>query len=152
MKNMPGINTTTWEMDPHTKAKHEILENYLKAWFPILSRYNGRIVYLDGFAGPGIYSGGEEGSPLIALRTFCEHTLREQMQCNCRFLFIESNPERVSSLTAVLTERFPNLPDNCRYNVIGAEFAPTLEETLNGLERQGVRLAPTFAFVDPFGF
>lgn len=54
------INSTIWPPDPHTRAKHEILENYLKAWFPILSRWSGRIIYLDGFAGPGIYSRSEE--------------------------------------------------------------------------------------------
>jgi hypothetical protein len=38
----------------------------MQAWVPILTRYYGRVVYIDGFAGPGIYVGGEEGSPIIA--------------------------------------------------------------------------------------
>ena len=42
-----------WDIEPHTKAKHEILERYLDAWFPILATYNQRIIYLDGFCGPG---------------------------------------------------------------------------------------------------
>ena len=50
---------TLWELDPHTTAKHEILRRYLGAWFPILNRHHGRIVYIDGFAGPGRYIGGE---------------------------------------------------------------------------------------------
>jgi hypothetical protein len=44
-----------WPLDPHTLAKHEILRRYLYAWFPIMSCYNGRLVFLDGFAGPGAY-------------------------------------------------------------------------------------------------
>ena len=24
-----------WEIEPHTKAKHEILKRYLDAWFPL---------------------------------------------------------------------------------------------------------------------
>ena len=44
---------TLWELDPHTKAKHEILGRTLRAWFPILGNYNRRIVYIDGFSGPG---------------------------------------------------------------------------------------------------
>jgi three-Cys-motif partner protein len=62
---------TIWSITPHTQAKHAILKRYLDAWFPILSRQaailnrkfgtvNGRrILYIDGFAGPGIYTGGE---------------------------------------------------------------------------------------------
>jgi len=44
---------TLWDIDPHTTAKHEILQRYMKAWFPILGSYHHRIVYIDGFAGPG---------------------------------------------------------------------------------------------------
>jgi three-Cys-motif partner protein len=60
---------TLWEIEPHTKAKHEILRRYLGAWFPILGSKIPKIVYIDGFCGPGRYKGGEEGSPIIAIRT-----------------------------------------------------------------------------------
>jgi hypothetical protein len=36
---------------------------YLDAWLPILSSVNSRILFIDGFAGPGEYAGSEEGSP-----------------------------------------------------------------------------------------
>lgn len=55
-------------------------------------------------------------------------------------------------LERVLRELFPNLPQRISYSVIGAEFAPTLESVLDGIERREARLAPTFAFLDPFGF
>src|SRR5215475_1669133 len=58
---------TIWPIEPHTSAKHQILRNYLDAWLPILGKYNRRIVYIDGFSGPGEYAGGEPGSPIIAL-------------------------------------------------------------------------------------
>ena len=75
---MSPVDTTIWDLDDHTRAKHEILRYYLGGWFPILARASGRIIYLDGFAGPGIYSNGEEGSPIIALRTASEHMLTPQ--------------------------------------------------------------------------
>ena len=140
-----------WPIEPHTRAKHEILQNYLKAWFPILSRRSGRIVYLDGFAGPGVYSDGEHGSPAIALQTAVEHSLRERFQ-EIVFFFIEKNADRARILTQVLKKRFPDLPKNMKYEVRGAAFAPTLEQVLDELERRGANLAPTFAFLDPFGF
>jgi len=31
--------------------------------------YKKTIVYVDGFSGPGEYTGGEPGSPIIALET-----------------------------------------------------------------------------------
>jgi len=42
---------TIWEIEPHTIAKHKILEHYLKAWFPIVGRYNDTINYVDGLLG-----------------------------------------------------------------------------------------------------
>ena len=44
---------TVWSIEEHTKAKHRILRGYLDAWLPIMSAHNGRLAYIDGFAGPG---------------------------------------------------------------------------------------------------
>jgi three-Cys-motif partner protein len=58
-----------WDCEPHTAAKHRVLERYLQAWWPIMLNGFPRVTYVEGFAGPGIYKGGEPGSPIIALRT-----------------------------------------------------------------------------------
>ena len=52
---------TVWELEPHTKAKHEILVTYLQAWFGIMggTAFEKRALVFDGFAGPGIYRGGQ---------------------------------------------------------------------------------------------
>ena len=34
---MSKIVDTVWQIEEHTKAKHEILRRYLSAWFPILA-------------------------------------------------------------------------------------------------------------------
>jgi hypothetical protein len=65
--------TVLWEADEHTLAKHGILRAYLQAWLPTMSRCNDRLLLIDGFAGPGRYLGGEDGSPLIMLRTLLDH-------------------------------------------------------------------------------
>lgn len=44
-----------WELELHTKTKHEILRYFLEAWFPILRRRSGRVLFIDGFASPGIF-------------------------------------------------------------------------------------------------
>lgn len=148
---MSGITSTTWKIEPHTKVKHEILKGYLGAWFPILSKWEGRLIYLDGFAGPGIYAEGDLGSPVIALQTAVNHVLLPRFK-EIKFLFIERDKARAQKLTEVLKERFPTLPQNIKYSVYDAEFAPTFKEGLDELEKQGANLAPTFAFLDPFGF
>src|ERR1700678_3953596 len=78
--------TTIWQIEPHTAAKHIILRKYLDAWFPILAAYNSRVVYVDGFSGPGRYTGGEPGSPVIALESALTH--RANLRGELVFLFI----------------------------------------------------------------
>ena len=148
---MAETNETVWPITPHTRAKHQILEEYLKAWFPILLRWQGRVIYLDGFAGPGVYSGGEEGSPIIALRTALTHKFAGRFG-EIVFLFIEKERDRAEKLRNVIKSTFGQLPKNIVCDVQSGEFANTLEQGLNDLEKRGVNLAPTFAFLDPFGF
>ncbi|MFZ7121222.1 MAG: three-Cys-motif partner protein TcmP, partial [Eubacteriaceae bacterium] len=52
---MSKISSTIWAIEPHTEAKHAILRKYLDAWLPIITRWNGKVLYIDGFAGPGEY-------------------------------------------------------------------------------------------------
>ncbi len=74
---MAAPKTTIWAIEPHTQAKHAILKRYLQAWMPILSLARfPEVLYIDGFAGPGTYTGGEEGSPVIALRAAVEQVAR----------------------------------------------------------------------------
>ena len=97
---MTAPKTTVWELEPHTRAKHAILRRYLQAWTPILSMGGfPQIAYIDGFAGPGRYSKGEDGSPVIALRIAVEQTAQNT---TVMFLFVELKQERADVLqTAV---------------------------------------------------
>ena len=45
--------TTLWAAEEHTVAKHRILRRYLEAWIPIMASRSGRLILIDGFAGPG---------------------------------------------------------------------------------------------------
>ncbi len=140
----------TWPIDPHTKAKHEILRRYLEAWFPILNKYHSRLVYIDGFCGPGRYEGGELGSPIIALRTAIDHT--RKMQGKLIFRFTDRDEQRVEHLRNELNKLENQMPSNFDVRVNCCEFADKLEEILFYVEKQNIELPPTFAFIDPFGF
>ncbi len=145
---MPSRLPTIWELEPHTRAKHEILRRYLQAWLPIITRWNGRVVYVDGFAGPGIYKNGEEGSPIIALKEAIGHTF--PLKSEILFFFIEADPERFRSLQQRVTSL--QIPHSFKVQPVLGKFDETMTGLLDQLEEAGKRLAPTFAFLDPFGF
>ena len=139
-----------WSMDDHTHAKHEILRRYLEGWLPIMTTYNGRIIYLDGFAGPGEYERGEPGSPIIAIDTFLNHTHTPIRTREVLFLFIEQDHARCRHLRQLLAQRV--LPATASFEIFEGNFDETMTELLTELESQQLRLAPTFAFIDPFGY
>lgn len=145
---MSNISTTVWDLEPRTEAKHEILRRYLQAWFPIMSSVSGRVLYIDGFAGPGEYSKGEPGSPLIAVNTAKEHILK--LNTELVFWFIEVQEDRYEHLKEIL--RKIELPDNIKYMVECGKFDESLTSLFDGLDEQGKRIAPAFAFIDPFGY
>lgn len=139
---------TIWEIDPHTIAKHKILENYLKAWFPILCSRNPRVNYIDGFAGPGKYSKDELGSPIIALEVAKNHTAKLASEIN--FIFIEQDKKRAEHLESEI--KVLEIPDNFKTHIVNGEFHNKTVQLLDYLDKDKKILAPTFAFVDPFGF
>lgn len=138
-----------WKLDPHTKAKHVILRKYLDAWLPKLTSWNGRVVICDGFAGPGIYSKGEEGSPVIALKAYLEHSYRQKMKGEIEYLFIESDKKRFQSLSSIIGHM--ELPTSVHVRLINDEYEKAFREILDRLDEHASRIAPTFAFIDPFG-
>lgn len=144
---------TVWSMEPHTAAKHRILQKYLQAWFPIMSAspHGKRLVYIDGFAGPGVYAGGEPGSPIIALRAFLDHQLRRLITGELIYVFIEEDRKRADRLREEV-KALGDLPDQVKWDVIRGSYETEFGAVLDHLEVNGQSLAPTFAFVDPFGY
>jgi three-Cys-motif partner protein len=138
---------TLWKIEPHTKAKHEILRRYLGAWFPILGSKIPRIVYIDGFCGPGRYSDGEDGSPIIALKEALKQPVLATPEVN--FLFIDERADRINHLNSEIS--LLKIPSNFHVHCIVNEFENTLNRILDDLQQNGHQLAPTFAFIDPFG-
>ena len=121
------------------------------AWLPILTRWNGRVLFIDAFAGPGEYSGGEPGSPVIALRALIDHRDRERIWSEVNYFFIEKDEARSKHLEEILEELRPLLPHNCNYEVINSTFDETLTDVLDSIDQQNTRLAPAFVMIDPFG-
>ncbi len=140
---------TTWKMEPHTRAKHEILRRYLGAWFPILGKYNPSVLYIDGFCGPGLYDDGEIGSPILALEEAKKHEALLS-QTNLNFYFVDERSDRIAQLNSELMQR--NIPNNYEVEVIEGTFENYIRNLLDNFDSREIQMAPTFAFIDPFGF
>ncbi|WP_372410164.1 three-Cys-motif partner protein TcmP [Streptomyces luteireticuli] len=87
---------TIWQLDPHTAAKHDLLKKYLQPWSLILLSQHDTVTYAEGFAGPGIYTKGEPGSPIVAHAVFAD-TLRQRPK-NIRMVLVEEDGRRVAEL------------------------------------------------------
>lgn len=141
---------TIWDLDPHTAKKHEILRRYFDAWLPIMSKWNTRVVYIDGFSGPGQYSRGEDGSPVVVLKAARDHKYPIAGELFC--VFVEDHHARCEHLREVLSQLASSLPRHVKYHVVEGKFDEHLEKVLRLLEKQARDVAPSLVFIDPFGF
>ena len=134
-------------------AKHEILRRYLGGWFPILSKFNGRMLYIDCHAGRGRHGKGQAGSPLIALTTLMNHAHRDRIlaKTEVMFFFLEQNPDHVANLEQELKD-IGTLPKNISAEITRGAYESVLDAELEDLAKREKNLAPSFFFVDPYGF
>ena len=140
-----------WKRQPHTEGKHLVLQSYLQAWLPIVGSQNERILFVDGFAGPGEYEGGEEGSPLVAMRSFVEHASRQVIVGEVVFVFIEQDSERAKHLGEIVAGWRSKLPQGAKAHVIEGAFDLSMTGLLDQLDKHNEAMAPAFVMIDPFG-
>jgi three-Cys-motif partner protein len=145
---MPSYQPTTWPLSPHTAAKHFIFRRHLSAWLPKLA-WAGNLLIIDGFAGPGEYTGGEPGSPIIAVDTAVSHRAN-LAGCRIQFLFIEEDGRRFSHLEEKVSE-LPH-PSNIAIETRHASFKEVVGDLLDAAEGRRQNLHPSFFMIDPFGF
>lgn len=141
-----------WKMKQQTRVKHEILQFYLKAFIAILSRPAGArqqttLHFVDGFAGRGIYEGGEPGSPIIAMRVGQELHNHTQGRANLKIYCVEVEPENFSILQGEVGKAEPTCP-KVEVKLYPGSFSQHVDQLL-GQFRAG---EPVFIFIDPFGY
>ena len=149
---MAAPQSTVWDIEPHTIAKHEILKHYLDAWYPILVSREEHIMFLDGFAGPGVYSDGSPGSPIVALLALLHHRgfgLWSGRRFD--FDFVEADSDRLEHLENEIATRYGPFPDNISVRMHLGEFQHVAGGIASRLRSTRGQVPPTLAFVDPFG-
>lgn len=148
-----------WDHDAHTAAKHRVLRAYLDGWIPVMAQQvqaftirPPRLLLVDGFAGPGRYATGEEGSPLIVLDALLSHSAFPRLSgVQFIYLFIEHDTRRVEHLRREVAG-LGSLPGNVTVHIEHGEFETTFGALIEQTTDHGKVLVPTFAFIDPFGY
>ncbi|MGI5252497.1 three-Cys-motif partner protein TcmP [Actinacidiphila glaucinigra] len=139
-----------WPRDPHTAAKHDLLKRYLSAWAPILLSRHDVITYAEGFSGPGIYTHGEPGSPVIAYDVFAGALHRYPKRL--RMFLMEEDKRRVEELRnrlALAQARHSNhLHRRLTVDIREGDFHPVL---LHSLRATGSLGKPLFVLLDSYG-
>lgn len=147
---MESLPFDTEAYEEQTELKHKVFREYFDAWVKILGSRFGRLNYIDGFAGLGAYVKNGEvfyGSPIIAA---------EVLRNNNRFVkhstlvLIDNNKKTLENLRSVMKyKEFDNCP-SMSFQFFNQDFNEAMDILMTDAENQN--LAPTFAFIDPFGF
>lgn len=153
-----SVEPVTWVREDHTEAKHEVLRAYFNKWVSIHSehfakRRRGLVRIYDGFAGPGSYSGGEPGSPLILMRALCTNPNLNARWSAVRyeFDFVEKNPDRAGMLERTLQSFVADMrrdgfwTDRIAWSVTSGLYEKNVPPPVQGN-------AALFLFLDPFGY
>lgn len=122
-----------------SKRKDRILGSYLAAYLPKMATQGRPILIVDGFAGPGKFSDGNLGSPLIICKNVREAYEREKkLPVSTRVIAVEDDPELVSELARSLE---------------GYDFAEARLNTFREIASEIVDLLKTynaFVYIDPW--
>ena len=120
--------------------KHGILRRYPSVFATMAGVSGNRVVYFDGYAGPGRYEDGSPGSPLLAVET-ARRTAKWNRNVEC--LFVERDSNYAANLETTLAAEAPN---EMTYRVWRGDVADHVDAALAVAGAD-----PMLAFLDPFG-
>lgn len=121
--------------------KHGILRQYVVPFASKVGSYatDSRVVYLDGYAGPGRYAEGTPGSPALVLQYAAELAPSRTLDC----YFVERKREDY--------RRLKTLVEDARAKGVSAEALHGRVQKQVDYVLQRAEGAPLLAFLDPFG-
>jgi three-Cys-motif partner protein len=144
----PYSTPDEWPYKEQTRLKHDVLSNYLTKWSFILGRPRSgakrTLYFVDCFAGPGRYAGGQPGSPVIAM------VAGQQLNDSFQDSFLECH----------FVERDRRVYESLRWEVEVAQYdCPSVwakaylgpfEEHIDNIFEQIPDGSPTLIFLDPY--
>lgn len=144
---MAQPTTRDWASEPRTLLKHQIYKRYLDCWMPKILQVFPAATVVDGFAGPGGYTDGPAGSPLVIARSFLDHSSRDRLN-ELTLILNEARKDRRDALE----HRVSEMPTHARLHplVLPAAAFGTAFDALNAMAHTNGPRTPTLWIVDPF--
>lgn len=159
----------------HTKAKHQILEEYIENLIITLygkPRYGETtFTFIDGFCGGGMYDDKDnkthwEGSPLRIIKAVREGFIKSKrrLSLNVKYIFIDNNKKHLSCLKnySMPNANLVNLVDgkphdyNSDFGVLVEQCEFIFSEFENAVKyccsTASLRKGHSFFLLDPFGW
>jgi three-Cys-motif partner protein len=125
--------------------KHLVFADYFDKWVKILGRYH-KLNYFDCFGGCGAYEDDNGkiwyGSPIRGAQVIQEN--RSNLNRKVNIVIIDENKENLENIKKILEY----LKIDIKPFFINEDF----DKSVNGILDSVGKLAPTFFFIDPFGF
>jgi len=138
---MEQLPFKTWPYEEQTKMKHKVFSDYFDKWIKIVGS-RSKLNYIDGFGGCGAYKdkNGEIyfGSPILAAEIITNN------QKNAKIVVIDIEKKNITNLKEI----FKHLNLDIKPLFINNTFDNAINKKLDEVSN----LAPTFFFIDPFGF
>lgn len=139
------------EQSEQSQIKAAIVTDYFWQWAGFMvgqqkkfPQFGGKLQYIDLFAGPGRYENGAKSTPLMILERAAQD---REISARLCAVFNDKDEANTKSLESELKALpgYSNLknPPKVYTGEVGEEIVKQL---------QGLRLIPTFLFVDPFGY
>jgi three-Cys-motif partner protein len=136
------------ESREQSKVKANIVVKYLWAWakvmIPSSKKRNGKIGYIDLFAGPGRYKDGTKSTPLLIL----EEAINDpDMKNMLMTVFSDAEPENAQSLETAINS-LPGINELKYKPEVQIEIVSEKVAEIFG----SIKMIPCLTFLDPWGY
>lgn len=151
------------QIEPHSKAKLELLRAYLRAYFDRMDinpkREEIKLDLVDGFAGGGTFQDGDKvlsGSPLVMLeeaeaaRERLNKKRNKTLKIKCGFYFIDKEKPHTDHLHKALTERGYKIGQEIKIET--GLFEDNVEKIIQSIREKQPRAGRAIFLLDQTGF
>lgn len=126
-----------------SSVKSDIVARYFPQWAAILAKRYPAIQYVDMYCGPGAFEDGKESTPVRVARAAAAAGWGDKL----RMVFNDEDGDHVERLK----ERLAGVPGFDRLAGRTVFDSETVGEKVAD-QLAGLKLVPTFSFIDPFGY
>lgn len=136
------------ERTDQSEVKARIVQKYFGAWanviMPTAAGADGKIAYIDLYAGPGRYKDGAASTPLLVL----EHAIQNPKMAKMLVALLNDSNE---GHTSTLEQEIAKLPGIAKLHHKPQISCGEIDEDAAEYFAK-TKLIPSFSFVDPFGY